>query len=634
MRGGVTGWGTDEKAVLETLRGKTPDQISELRGNYSEHYRRNLDGDLGKELSGSALERARSLMRSDQAGADAINLRDQISAGWRGDNKEILSTLERASPEQRADIAKAYQQRYGANNPVKDPVNALQRDLQGKLGTREYGQASALLDATRVDSASRAADAHASRAAGEKMQHALSGYFPDKPAVFDSLQQLSPSQRELVAKNPALMKQLSESLDKPEHDRAMALLRGDQAGATAAQIQTSLGGWLGADKSGLQGLLEGKSPEQLRGIQDAYKAQTGKSLDAELAQRMSGKDLEVTRGLLGTGTVPEAQRLDYAMSGAGTDEDAIKRTLAGKTPEQISQIRDDYQRRYGRPLDADLHGELGGRDEFQVDQLLKGKPGSPGDAVLRAEQARDFERGWSSGAFDAANRLFKGEADGARLDRDVAAARQAYGQAMNDGKLTDGERQDVMKKVGFAGEDQKAYQQVKDSGSDAAATTAVAGGTAAAVFFTGGAATPLAIAGYGALGAATRAGVKGALEGQALGGDGLMREGLLGGLEGATAVLPGGAGAGRAGLQTAEAVAAEQAARSGLSGILRDGLAGGAYSGAVSSAANRATQSETWRNGVLPGLADVTRDGVSGGAMGGATGTAVATATEGARRVL
>ena len=36
MKGGMTGWGTDEKAIADVLRNKTPDQVKALRVAYAD----------------------------------------------------------------------------------------------------------------------------------------------------------------------------------------------------------------------------------------------------------------------------------------------------------------------------------------------------------------------------------------------------------------------------------------------------------------------------------------------------------------------------------------------------------------------------------------------------------------------
>ncbi len=53
-----------------------------------------------------------------------------------------------------------------------------------------------------------------------------------------------------------------------------------------------------------------------------------------------------------------AQQLREAMEGLGTDEDSIYAALAGRTPDQVNQIAQAYQRLTHRNLQADLQDEL------------------------------------------------------------------------------------------------------------------------------------------------------------------------------------------------------------------------------------------------------------------------------------
>ena len=61
------------------------------------------------------------------------------------------------------------------------------------------------------------------------------------------------------------------------------------------------------------------------------------------------------------------------LTGWGTDEDAIWRTLEGKSAEEVDMIRKSYRDHYDKDLDKVLRDETSGKDREHVDALLKGK---------------------------------------------------------------------------------------------------------------------------------------------------------------------------------------------------------------------------------------------------------------------
>jgi tellurite resistance protein len=117
------------------------------------------------------------------------------------------------------------------------------------------------------------------------------------------------------------------------------------------------------------------------------------------------------------------------MRGAGTDEATIHEVLSGRTLQEVKQIRNAYQERYGRDLDTDLRSELSGDDLKQAQAAMRGE-----------SSAKEAEAGTQhkSSPLDDAKRLFKAM-DGlgtneaeihlllkGRTKEDINAIRNAY----------------------------------------------------------------------------------------------------------------------------------------------------------------------------------------------------------------
>jgi hypothetical protein len=92
MKGGLTGWGTDEDAIFRTLDKRTPADIALIRQSFKEHYNLDLDSALRQELSGTDLTRVNSMLAGSKGNAGAAAIQQQM--GWFGDKDAILRTLQ------------------------------------------------------------------------------------------------------------------------------------------------------------------------------------------------------------------------------------------------------------------------------------------------------------------------------------------------------------------------------------------------------------------------------------------------------------------------------------------------------------------------------------------------------------
>ena len=84
MHGGLTGLGTDEDAIYQVLRNRTPEEREAIRGAYLAKYGEDLQGDLESELSREELDRANALMQGLTARADAIAIDEAIHGTFLG----------------------------------------------------------------------------------------------------------------------------------------------------------------------------------------------------------------------------------------------------------------------------------------------------------------------------------------------------------------------------------------------------------------------------------------------------------------------------------------------------------------------------------------------------------------------
>ncbi|QAT83287.1 hypothetical protein EJ065_1689 [Corallococcus coralloides] len=636
MDGGMTGWGTDEDKIFKTLEGKTPAQIAMIRQSYQDHYGKNLDAKIRDELGGSDLRRAEGLLQGNAARSDAVNLQSEMD-GLFGSNEDMLKILEKRSPAERHAIAQQYADMNGGTPAGQKPEDVLLARMSREMDGAQLERARSMLHAGQASTPAEAT-ALETQALKAGLEEDMAGWGTDEGRIFERLERATPEQRAILAQDEGLKAKLKDELSTEEYDRAVGLMQDNPAQADAARLRQAMGGFFGADESGVRDILQGKTPEQLNALKAEYQRQTGQSLDAQVRQ-WDGGDRDVTLRLLNPPAADDAkgqaeaaaERLFLAMDGMGTDEDAIRSELGGKSKAQLDSIAAAYQQKYGKDLRAELDGELDGRDElellkqdYDLGAIDSNDPNAAQERVRRLREVQANESGFGVNLLDGIQHLTKGESDNDLLNRNLDRADRA---------IATGDTQRANTLTGYATEDVKALQSAKDSLAETTATVAVIAATTVAVVATGGAATPLAIAGYATLGATTRAATYAAIQGGAAGAQDLSRQALIGAVEGGTAVIPIGKGASAvaggtrvAATQVTEAAVrttVRETAEGTVRTAIKQGLKEGAYGGAAGGAMDAATQSETWKDGALTGVGRVATRAVTDGTVGAVTGGVV-----------
>ena len=147
LHGGITGLGTDEKAIFSALTNRTPAHLTDVKRLYQEHYDLSLQKDLAGDLSGHALDRAQALLAGDGIQGNVESLRGALSGH---DHEALLGTLDGLSPAELPLVTERFG-RGGASleSEIQRHVLGPNRDVALSLVRGQRPQA----QATRLDSA-------------------------------------------------------------------------------------------------------------------------------------------------------------------------------------------------------------------------------------------------------------------------------------------------------------------------------------------------------------------------------------------------------------------------------------------------------------------------------------------------
>jgi annexin A7/11 len=132
---------------------------------------------------------------------------------------------------------------------------------------------------------------------------------------------------------------------------------------------------LGTDESKFNQILCSQGYDQLRLVFQEYRKISSRGLDQAIKNEMSG-DLE--KGMLAIVSVVEskygffAHKLHSSMAGAGTKDDALIRVVVTRCEVDMVQIKQEFQRLYGRPLESFIESDTSGDYKKVLLALVRG----------------------------------------------------------------------------------------------------------------------------------------------------------------------------------------------------------------------------------------------------------------------
>lgn len=209
----------------------------------------------------------------------------------------------------------------------------------------------------------------------------------------------------------------------------------------------------GTDEATLIKVVANRTSRQRQQIKAQYKATFGRDLIEDLKSELHGKLEDAFVALFTDPIEFDADSLRSAMKGMGTNEDTLIEIIASRSNQQLVQIKNCYQQKYKRDLEADVKKETHGTLQKLLISLLQGKRGTNTNPVQNqmAKIAREiYDAGEAKLGTDESvfNKYFV-----SLSPHELAAVAQQYHKLTNHSIL------DAIDKE-FSGDSKKAFRTI------------------------------------------------------------------------------------------------------------------------------------------------------------------------------
>ncbi len=549
----IDGWGDNEKDVLKTLAGLTPEEIDLVKIEYRRHFGKDLETQMREDMGlgdwdpsqgfepGGFWESSFTdhnegkmalMMMSKEHRAEGVRefLLEYSDRAWCEDEDLIFQTLESMSVEERTKIV--------TMPGSEEFLYRIKRDL----GTHEAQMVDALV---AINPETGKAEANKAHVAAVKMKMAMHGsgdwwdfssWGTDENDFLEQLDGLTPDEVQQamayynanLSSGGSFMEEVAGdfSVGSPEWRVIEAEMRGDKVEADVFRLEYAAAGW-GTDEKLIEKTLSagregrgGRSKDHLAQVRQGFGAtfggpegkyadlgDTGRSaLDVMLGQETEGMERVYFQQLAQKGKADDEITLLYAMQGAGTDEEKVNKVLDSlyeKSPEERAAFARKFRQMsidllgVDQTLEEWVDGDMSGTEGFEAKMKLMGKPQTPEEYLERARMRYDHER---SGFFNqlVGNAFMDGlEALGAHSNGSLLIKQMGEIESMfgPDGKLKDPAKFDQLKELcEWEAQDAQRYRETRDKVADAVSNTIQVVGAVVVTVVTAGAGSGVLVA--------------------------------------------------------------------------------------------------------------------------------------------
>lgn len=392
----MAGIGTDEKAIMTLLRGKTPAEVEAIKAEYLAKFGESLDTALADDLSeGNEIDQANALLTGDTEKADAIALDEAMRGGIISSGTDE-GEIERVQTTIRDEVMARAKSEHWTSQQAEAEVRRRMKLVEEKFGEKykdveQYNEPG-------LTGGSVLKRAFASELSGSELD--LANALQDNDLIKADAARIEIERTGFYASDEKLVKVM-----RSQYERALESRRLDECPARQMALNREVmricaehPDW-DANRISIERMrLEREMDKELdkgaqkdskiatEALRSAYQGTYNRNLAYTLAFNTSGVDSEIALKLLEQGgKLSPLQEIDYATKGDGTDEEMLKKTFASLTYEEIQQVKKDWEAAHpGKDFYAMLHSELSGRDESDI--MDTATHGAPESAHQRVEQ--------------------------------------------------------------------------------------------------------------------------------------------------------------------------------------------------------------------------------------------------------
>ncbi len=540
----IDGWGDDEKTVLKTIAGLSPEEMDLVKVEYRRHFGKDLETQMREDMGlgdwqpGQTFEpggfwtshftdqnegRIALMMMSEEHRVEGLRefMLEYSERAWGDDEDLIFQTLENMSTEERTKLVSGPEGRDFLER-VKEDLADNERHMVDALTLIDPKTGKAELNKAAVAAAKIKIAMHGSGAGWD-----FSSWGTEEDDLLKALDGLTPAQvqeaikyyNEHLSDGASFMADVAGDMDSdsPEFKVVEAESRGDKVAADTYRLDYAADGW-GTDEKLIEETLKagregrgGRAKDHLQRLTSRFEATFGQqggeyhdskgtgqsALQIMLGDEMEGLERAYFEQLAEKGEADPELELAYSMHGAGTDEERAKKILKeiNKLP---PEERAAFIRRFealsldvlgvDQTLEQWVEGDFSGTEGFELKMLMMGPPKTPEEYLERARMRYDFER---SGFVNMIGNGFMDglEAMGAHsnsslLNQHMAEIEEMFGP---DGKLKNPEAFEELKEVcGWQEQDAANYREVRDKATDYVVTTLQAIGAVVCMIIPGG----------------------------------------------------------------------------------------------------------------------------------------------------
>lgn len=370
----MAGLGTDEANLIRILANRSPEDLEAIRKAFQEKYGRK--GDLIewiKDDTSGDFQNVMVAMAQDPAEMDADALHKAMK-GLGTDDDALIQILTTRSPSHLARVTAIFDKKYGKGGLLKwiedDTSGDYQRTLKALLDPPGYyaeqfhdAIAGFGTDDSKLQRLLASLKSNDTAVDVLRKNNDVMGLNANLAVEMDFEVSYCPSLLEIKKRYLEKYKKSLEDHIKENvsgnYGKLCSHLFSDPAERDAAFIHEAIAR-PGTNEDKLVLTLITRSPKERQNIAAAYYKLYGKAMTDDISDDTSFRFKQTLLALVTPREEVLADALHKAMKGLGTDDAALIRVLVHRTPLEVRQIAEIYERKYKKSLLSAVNSETSG----------------------------------------------------------------------------------------------------------------------------------------------------------------------------------------------------------------------------------------------------------------------------------